>query len=139
MSDFVQINRYNRVASATATLDSIAPLANEPLAYHAVAAPNNLVAGPARCSRDCDLGLVLPVARVAAQPRNGVLLFWGFTYTTMGYGDVVLAKPGRLLAPVEDLMGVSHVRFVHRLLLRRRDFHLSVADAEIHRASASEG
>jgi len=32
--------------------------------------------------------------------------FSGVTYTTMGYGDVVLAKPWRLLAPVEGLMGV---------------------------------
>jgi len=32
--------------------------------------------------------------------------FSGVTYTTLGYGDVVLAKPWRLLAPVEGLMGV---------------------------------
>ncbi len=32
--------------------------------------------------------------------------FSGVTYTTMGYGDVLLAKPWRLLAPVEGLMGV---------------------------------
>ena len=32
--------------------------------------------------------------------------FSGVTYTTLGYGDVVLAKPGRLLAPIEGLMGV---------------------------------
>jgi hypothetical protein len=32
--------------------------------------------------------------------------FSGITYTTVGYGDVVLAKPWRLLAPVEGLMGV---------------------------------
>ena len=32
--------------------------------------------------------------------------FSGATYTTLGYGDVVLAKPWRLLAPVEGLMGV---------------------------------
>jgi ion channel len=30
----------------------------------------------------------------------------GVTYTTIGYGDVVLAKPWRLLAPVEGLIGV---------------------------------
>ena len=28
------------------------------------------------------------------------------TYTTLGYGDVVLVKPWRLLGPVEGLMGV---------------------------------
>ena len=32
--------------------------------------------------------------------------FSGVTYTTLGYGDVVLAKPWRLLGPVEGLMGV---------------------------------
>ena len=32
--------------------------------------------------------------------------FSGSTYTTLGYGDVVLAKPWRLLAPIEGLMGV---------------------------------
>ena len=32
--------------------------------------------------------------------------FSGITYTTLGYGDVVLAKPWRLLAPIEGLMGV---------------------------------
>jgi hypothetical protein len=32
--------------------------------------------------------------------------FSGVTYTTLGYGDVVLARPWRLLAPIEGLMGV---------------------------------
>jgi hypothetical protein len=32
--------------------------------------------------------------------------FSGVTYTTIGYGDIVLAKPCRLLAPVEGLVGV---------------------------------
>ena len=32
--------------------------------------------------------------------------FSASTYTTLGYGDVVLAKPWRLLAPIEGLMGV---------------------------------
>ena len=32
--------------------------------------------------------------------------FSGATYTTIGYGDVVLAKPWRLLAPIEGLMGI---------------------------------
>lgn len=32
--------------------------------------------------------------------------FSGITYTTLGYGDVVLARPWRLLAPVEGLIGV---------------------------------
>ena len=32
--------------------------------------------------------------------------FSGVTYTTLGYGDVVLAKPWRLLAPIEGLAGI---------------------------------
>jgi len=32
--------------------------------------------------------------------------FSGAAYTTLGYGDVVLAKPWRLLGPIESLMGV---------------------------------
>ena len=32
--------------------------------------------------------------------------FSGVTYTTVGYGDVVLAKPWRLLAPMEALLGI---------------------------------
>jgi hypothetical protein len=32
--------------------------------------------------------------------------FSGVTYTTVGYGDIVLAKTCRLLAPVEGLVGV---------------------------------
>jgi Ion channel len=32
--------------------------------------------------------------------------FSGVTYTTVGYGDVVLAKPWRVLGPIEGLMGI---------------------------------
>ena len=32
--------------------------------------------------------------------------FSGVTYTTIGYGDIVLAKPFRLLAPMEGLVGI---------------------------------
>lgn len=32
--------------------------------------------------------------------------FSGATYTTVGYGDVVLPKPWRMLAPVEALTGI---------------------------------
>src|SRR5664280_875369 len=32
--------------------------------------------------------------------------FSGVTYTTLGYGDMLLAKPWRLLGPIEGLMGV---------------------------------
>ena len=32
--------------------------------------------------------------------------FSGATYTTLGYGDVVLAKPWRILGPIEGLAGI---------------------------------
>jgi hypothetical protein len=32
--------------------------------------------------------------------------FSGATYTTLGYGDVVLAKPWRMLGPIEGLAGI---------------------------------
>ncbi len=32
--------------------------------------------------------------------------FAGTTYTTVGYGDVVLSKPWRILAPIEALTGI---------------------------------
>src|SRR5277367_6216481 len=32
--------------------------------------------------------------------------FSGVTYTTIGYGDLVLAKPWRLVAPLEGIVGV---------------------------------
>jgi hypothetical protein len=32
--------------------------------------------------------------------------FSGVTYTTIGYGDLVLAKPWRLFGPIEGLIGV---------------------------------
>ena len=32
--------------------------------------------------------------------------FSGITYTTLGYGDVLLAKQWRLLGPIEGLMGI---------------------------------
>lgn len=37
---------------------------------------------------------------------ESALYFSGATYTTVGYGDVVLPKPWRLLAPLEALTGI---------------------------------
>src|SRR5687768_11221490 len=37
---------------------------------------------------------------------ESALYFSGVTYTTLGYGDVVLPKEWRLLAPVEGLTGI---------------------------------
>ena len=72
---------------------------------NADAAPLDLVAGLAPSGRDINMGLVLSVARMSDRLPDGVLFFWA-TYTTIGYGDVVLAKPWRLLGPIEGLMGV---------------------------------
>lgn len=37
---------------------------------------------------------------------ESALYFSGVTYTTVGYGDIVLAKPWRMLAPLEALTGI---------------------------------
>ena len=37
---------------------------------------------------------------------EAALYFAGVTYTTIGYGDLVLAKPWRMLAPIEGLTGI---------------------------------
>ena len=37
---------------------------------------------------------------------EAALYFSGVTYTSIGYGDLVLAKPWRVLAPIEGLTGV---------------------------------
>jgi hypothetical protein len=37
---------------------------------------------------------------------EAALYFSGVTYTTIGYGDLVLAKPWRILGPIEGLTGV---------------------------------
>ena len=37
---------------------------------------------------------------------EAAVYFSGVTYTSIGYGDLVLAKPWRVLAPIEGLIGV---------------------------------
>jgi hypothetical protein len=37
---------------------------------------------------------------------DAAFYFSGATYTTLGYGDVVLAKPWRMLGPMEALSGI---------------------------------
>jgi hypothetical protein len=37
---------------------------------------------------------------------EAALYFASVTYTTIGYGDLVLAKPWRVLAPIEGLTGI---------------------------------
>jgi hypothetical protein len=57
--------------------------------------------------------------------------FSGTTYTTVGYGDVALAKPWRLLGPLEGLTRGfdrhTHMRLVHGLLLRCREPNVSIS------------
>ena len=48
------------------------------------------------------------------------LYFSGVTYTTLGYGDLVLPKEWRLLGPVQGLTGILIVRTVHWVFLRCR-------------------
>jgi len=116
---------------AHATLDAIA-LADERLAYQADAAPHRLVARPASSGGDFDMGLVLPVARMSARRRNGVLLFRVYLH------DPWLRRcaAGKAVATAgtnRKLDGRSHVRFVHWLLLRRLESHLSIAAGNTHR------
>ena len=44
--------------------------------------------------------------RGAMPDAESALYFSGVTYTTVGYGDMVLPKPLRILAPLEALTGV---------------------------------
>jgi hypothetical protein len=37
---------------------------------------------------------------------DSAFYFSGVTYTTIGYGDVVLPKPWRILGPVEGVTGI---------------------------------
>ena len=41
-----------------------------------------------------------------APDAEAAFYFAGVTYTTIGYGDLVLAKPWRMLAPIEGLTGI---------------------------------
>ena len=53
--------------------------------------------------------------------------FAGVTYTTIGYGDLVLPKPWRLLGPVEGLTGILMCGLVRGTLLRGGEQDLRVA------------
>jgi len=50
-------------------------------------------------------GLFYLVSGTLPDPE-AALYFSGVTYTTIGYGDLVLAKPWRILGPIEGLTGV---------------------------------
>ena len=97
---------YNGYRGTAPALDGFIFLAaKERLARHAEAAPHYLVADPAPSGGDFDLGIVLAVAWLLPN-AEAAFYFSGVTYTTLGYGDVVLVKPWRLLAPIEGLVGV---------------------------------
>ncbi len=46
-----------------------------------------------------------PKARKLAANAESAFYFSGVTFTTIGYGDLVLEKPWRMLGPVEGLAG----------------------------------
>ena len=57
--------------------------------------------------------------------------FAGVTYTSIGYGDLVLAKPWRLFAPIEGLTGILmcglSASFIFALVLRIHQEYESAA------------
>ena len=57
--------------------------------------------------------------------------FAGVTYTSIGYGDLVLAKPWRLFAPIEGLTGILmcglSASFIFALVLRIHQEYESTA------------
>ena len=46
------------------------------------------------------------LAKGCLPDAEAAFYFSGVTYTTIGYGDLVLAKPWRILGPVEGLTGI---------------------------------
>ena len=44
--------------------------------------------------------------------------FSGVTYTSLGYGELLLPKPWRMLSPAGDIDRHSHVRALDRAFLR---------------------
>jgi hypothetical protein len=75
------------------------------LVHHLAGDRLDVLAAPDPSGRDCGLGDgffwqgCLPDAESA-------FYFSGVTYTTVGYGDLVLPKPWRILAPIEALTGL---------------------------------
>ena len=63
------------------------------------------MAGPAPSGRDLILGFFY-LWRGCLPNAEAAFYFSGVTYTTVGYGDLVLAQPWRMLGPIESLMGV---------------------------------
>ena len=90
---------------AAAGLAAIAPPANRRLASHPVAASDDLVALLLHLAEISIWGFFY-LWRGCLPNAETAFYFSGATYTTIGYGDVVLARPWRLLGPIEGLMGV---------------------------------
>ena len=89
-----------------ACVHEVAPSVTNPRpGSHGDPAAHDLVVGPGSYCGDFRLDIsylfqgCLPNAEAA-------FYFSGTTYTTVGYGDVVLAKPWRLLGPLEGLISV---------------------------------
>jgi len=70
------------------------------------------------------LSAMLPSLRSALPERRfwpeSSCYFSAVTYTTVGYGDLVLPQEWRLVGAVEGLTAHPHVRTLHRAVLRRR-------------------
>jgi Ion channel len=75
------------------------------LAHPSVADPRDLVADPDPPGRDFGLGIVLFLEGLPADAKSA-FYFSGVTYTTIGYGDLVLSEPWRILGPIEGLTGI---------------------------------
>ena len=75
------------------------------LDHHPNAAPHDLVAAPDPSGGDFGLGAFY-LWRGCLPKAEAACYFSRATYATAGHGDVVLAKPRRLLGPIESLMGI---------------------------------
>jgi hypothetical protein len=75
------------------------------LGAHSDPVAHDLVVDPASPYRDC--GWAFLYSWQGCLPNvEAAFYFSGTTYTSVGYGDLVLAKPWRLLGPLESLTGI---------------------------------
>ncbi|WP_436197450.1 ion channel [Paraburkholderia hospita] len=61
-----------------------------------------------------------PLDDFQSSPIRGSSPFRGVTYTTVGYGDLVLAKPWRVLTPIKGLTGAL-MWLIHGCIFRFRE------------------
>ena len=78
--------------------------------------------------------------RGATPDAETAFYFSGVTYTTLGYGDVVLARPWRLLGPIEALAGIlmGGLSTGYFLVILSRVHHLSSAEGAAASARTSK-